>query len=201
MVSQAKIQANRQNAKKSTGPKSANGRQRTRFNAVKFGIYATSRVLPTEDLKAYEELTVGLIEEFEPRGKLAVELIDQLVANFIRLQRLEHGEYVHLRHELYEETRAREYRAKRANGDQGVSGKDIETMATNARGHPEPADYETALIHYIYPAETQLDLYGQVERRRRALMQDIIRIYKVLAEMRDGQLKTIDARPNGESKD
>jgi hypothetical protein len=52
MASQARINANKRNAQKSTGPKTEAGKARARFNALKDGKRArtVSAVLPQEDL-------------------------------------------------------------------------------------------------------------------------------------------------------
>ena len=49
MVSQARIEANRNNSRRSTGPTSAIGKSRSRFNALKHGMTAKTQVLPSED--------------------------------------------------------------------------------------------------------------------------------------------------------
>jgi hypothetical protein len=42
MSSEQKISASRKNAQKSTGPRSEEGKAKSRFNALKFGIHAKS---------------------------------------------------------------------------------------------------------------------------------------------------------------
>ena len=46
MVSQRKLLANRRNARKSTGPRTANGKAASAANAVSHGIFARPPVLP-----------------------------------------------------------------------------------------------------------------------------------------------------------
>ena len=59
MATQAQINANRANALKSTGPRSAEGKSASRFNALKHGIDAASIVIPGEDPAEYEALAAG----------------------------------------------------------------------------------------------------------------------------------------------
>jgi len=49
-ISEAKRAANRENAKKSTGPKSAEGKERSRANAFKHGLTGEG-VVKADDLK------------------------------------------------------------------------------------------------------------------------------------------------------
>jgi hypothetical protein len=56
MSSPAQILANRANAQESTGPRSAEGKAASRFNALKHGLDARSIVLPGEDPEEYAAL-------------------------------------------------------------------------------------------------------------------------------------------------
>ena len=49
-ATKAQIRANRENAKKSTGPRTAEGKARVSLNALKHGLLARDTVLPTEQL-------------------------------------------------------------------------------------------------------------------------------------------------------
>lgn len=70
-VSSRKIAANRQNALKSTGPKTVRGKAFSRRNALKHGLFARETIdffLEREDPEDYEELLNGLREDFQPAG-------------------------------------------------------------------------------------------------------------------------------------
>jgi len=85
--SEAKIEANRKNAQKSTGPKTEAGKAVSRFNAVKHGACAKTTVLPTEDAEAYEERRRRWHEDFRPRGIIEAELLDLAVESLWRFYR------------------------------------------------------------------------------------------------------------------
>src|SRR3954447_9525080 len=53
-VSEAQLAANRANAKRSTGPRSPEGKARSKFNRVIHGCYSDEAILPGEDGDALE---------------------------------------------------------------------------------------------------------------------------------------------------
>ena len=63
-VSARKLQANRENAKKSTGPKTARGKANTRFNALKHGLCA-KRVMFSSQGKLVDENLLKLLESLQ----------------------------------------------------------------------------------------------------------------------------------------
>ena len=68
MVSQARLDANRRNAKKSTGPRSEEGKRRSSMNAVKHGITARFAVLPDEDPALFERRMYEWVNNFRPQS-------------------------------------------------------------------------------------------------------------------------------------
>ena len=68
--SPAKLEANRRNALKSTGPRTDEGKERCRGNALKHGLTGRGVVLPVEDETAVEERFVGFEEELGVEGEV-----------------------------------------------------------------------------------------------------------------------------------
>ena len=68
MTSARKAAANRQNALKSTGPKTPDGKAAVRLNALRHGLLSEDILLPGEDEEALRELAEGLRAELQPVG-------------------------------------------------------------------------------------------------------------------------------------
>lgn len=79
MTSPAKVEANRRNALRSTGPKTAEGKDKVRFNALKHGLDAASVVLPDEDAEAYRQRLAQWTAELDPPGGLGRYLAERAV--------------------------------------------------------------------------------------------------------------------------
>jgi hypothetical protein len=81
-------EANRRNSQRSTGPRTAEGKSITRFNALKTGIAAKSLVIPGEDAAELEALAAGYDQQFQPATPLECFLVDPLVHSDWQLRRL-----------------------------------------------------------------------------------------------------------------
>src|ERR1017187_6856878 len=79
MATPAQIDANRANALKSTGPRSAEGKSASRFNALKHGIDAASIVIPGEAPLEYEALAADYHSEFHPQSPSELFLVDAML--------------------------------------------------------------------------------------------------------------------------
>jgi hypothetical protein len=88
MTSAKKAQSNRQNALKSTGPKTPSGKAAVRLNAVRHGLLSREVLLPGEDEVAFRELDKRLREELQPVGELENMLVDRLIGTYWRLRRI-----------------------------------------------------------------------------------------------------------------
>ena len=84
MTSQARIDANRRNALKSTGPRTPAGKAAVRLNPLWHGAFATDILLPGEDAAAFARLR-GL---YRPSSQAEDFLVDRMVLASWRLQRL-----------------------------------------------------------------------------------------------------------------
>jgi hypothetical protein len=80
MATPAQINANRLNARKSTGPRSDEGKAASRFNALKHAASARSMVIPGEDETTLAELAAAWHEQFEPVGPEETLLVEKIVA-------------------------------------------------------------------------------------------------------------------------
>ena len=78
MASDAQIIANRINALKSTGPKTAAGRAKSRMNALKYGLTAKQLIIFDEKEKDLSDLITDLFEDYQPVGAREEELTRQL---------------------------------------------------------------------------------------------------------------------------
>ena len=92
MATPAQINANRANALKSTGPRSAEGKSASRFNALKHGIDAASIVIPGEDPADYDALVAAYHRDFRPESPSETFHVDTMLRadwQKRRLQRVE----------------------------------------------------------------------------------------------------------------
>ncbi len=88
MATDKQTEANRLNAQKSTGPRTAAGKQRSRLNALKHGLRASMPVLPGEDPEELENLRESLREACQPADALEEVLVAQMVDAEWKRQRL-----------------------------------------------------------------------------------------------------------------
>ena len=88
MATEKQIEANRRNAQKSTGPTTAEGKSKAKFNALKHGITADTAVLPYEDPHSYEQMRQALIDHYEPANAGEQMLVELVVVNYWRLLRV-----------------------------------------------------------------------------------------------------------------
>jgi hypothetical protein len=109
MTSEKKAEANRRNALKSTGPKTPEGKDAVRLNALKHGLLSQAVLLPGEDEEALRELGKHLGAELQPVGELENLLVDQIISAYWRLKRLARVEAGIFAWELYGELARRAY--------------------------------------------------------------------------------------------
>ncbi|HSY19278.1 MAG TPA: hypothetical protein VK815_13125 [Candidatus Acidoferrales bacterium] len=96
MTSEKKLAANRRNAMKSTGPKTAQGKAVVSRNALKFGMLAEAVVVRghvvKESAREYEQLCREFHESLAPLGMLEEMLTGQIAAVAWRLRRVRKAE-------------------------------------------------------------------------------------------------------------
>jgi hypothetical protein len=78
-ISEAKLEANRRNSKRSTGPKTQAGKQRSSLNATKYGIRAETLVLSDEDPQVLEDRRQAWRACLLPGDDVEERLVDDAV--------------------------------------------------------------------------------------------------------------------------
>ncbi len=92
MASQKQIDANQQNAQQSTGPKTEEGKEIAKLNAVKHGILSDAVVITKgegqERKETYLRLHDGLRDYFTPDGAMEDALVEQITVTLWRKRRV-----------------------------------------------------------------------------------------------------------------
>ena len=88
MASEAQIAANRRNAQRSTGPKSAEGKARVALNGLKHGLCSQRVLLPDEDPAEFEALVADLAARWRPADAAEMALVRDYAAAMWRLDRI-----------------------------------------------------------------------------------------------------------------
>jgi hypothetical protein len=87
---------NLQNAQKSHGPKSQEGKVRSKFNALKHGLKAKTVVLPGEDAQQYQGLLDAWIADLQPQNDVELALVERAVTLTWQLDRAKRAETARL---------------------------------------------------------------------------------------------------------
>jgi hypothetical protein len=120
MISPQKLEANRRNATKSTGPRTAEGKDKVRFNAVTHGLTAATVVLPHEDEQAYQHRLEDWTSELKAPGKMGQYLVERMVKISWQLDRADTFEQAKL--------------ARRIHDAQALRQEPAEPVRTSSRG-------------------------------------------------------------------
>jgi hypothetical protein len=82
-----RAEINRENAKKSTGPKTTEGKVASSKKALKHGIYSKFACIPGEDPEKLDALRADLRDEHQPASLTEEILVDELAHHYWRIQR------------------------------------------------------------------------------------------------------------------
>src|SRR3954447_9238783 len=81
------LDANRRNARQSTGPTSAAGKERSRCNAVRHGLTAETVIGTLEDAEDYKAFEAAIIADYDAQSAVERELVLRLASLLWRLRR------------------------------------------------------------------------------------------------------------------
>jgi hypothetical protein len=92
MATEAQIKANQENAKKSTGPATSEGKQRSSMNAMVHGIFSKTPLLPGENQEQFKLLEDEIIKAYQPTDAMEYHLVQRIYLTCIRQIRLREAE-------------------------------------------------------------------------------------------------------------
>ncbi|MGC1684901.1 MAG: hypothetical protein WA734_04725 [Candidatus Acidiferrales bacterium] len=91
VISDRKLAANRLNAQRSTGPRTLQGKENSKRNSYKLGIFAQQIFQPTEqgrkDWEEYKDLISDIYSHYRPHGVMEERLVDKVVTETVRFAR------------------------------------------------------------------------------------------------------------------
>jgi len=88
VVSSNKVRANRDNAKRSTGPKTVSGKEKVSGNALTHGLTAEKHVIIGESIEEFNTFKDSMFKVYEPLGAHEEEIFIKLVELLWRLRRV-----------------------------------------------------------------------------------------------------------------
>jgi len=79
---------NRANAEKSTGPRTPEGKQRSRMNAFKHNLTGQSLILQEDELESYQRLSKTFLSDLQPKDELERQMVQKIIDTNFRLNRI-----------------------------------------------------------------------------------------------------------------
>lgn len=134
--------ANRRNAQKSTGPKTAAGKAVVKFNAIKHGLLSKTLILPDEHMDEATSFEGQLRASLRPEGPVEELLAERIILSAWRLRRLARIETEVLKEDW------EDYQGE----TRGIG----HAFSANRYALPDLFRYETALERSMYKALHEL---------------------------------------------
>jgi hypothetical protein len=88
MISEKQLEANRRNARRSTGPTTAEGKERSSRNNLRHGLTGQITVLPSEDREAHDLFCNRLIQCLNPENPMEEQSANSIAEDSWRLNRV-----------------------------------------------------------------------------------------------------------------
>jgi hypothetical protein len=87
MTSEKQLAANRENALRSTGPKTEAGKQTSSMNALRHGLTGQVDLMPAEDREAQDKFCAAIVADLAPEGALETQFAQSIAEDNWRLNR------------------------------------------------------------------------------------------------------------------
>jgi len=88
MITEAKLQANKANAQKSTGPRTEQGRRNSSRNALKHGLTAGETTIDENEAELFPQFQEGMLNDINPQTREELALAEHITACQWRLRRI-----------------------------------------------------------------------------------------------------------------
>jgi hypothetical protein len=86
-LTDAKLNANKENAQHSTGPRTPEGKARASLNATRHGLTGQTVVMPGENLEIYGSFCLAYFKEWQPQGQTEKQVLQTLADTQWRIHR------------------------------------------------------------------------------------------------------------------
>jgi hypothetical protein len=147
-MSEKRLEANRRNALRSSGPKTEQGVQGCKNNALRHGLRALQTVVPGEEPAEWEAHRAAVVADLDPQGAVELALAEQVAEKLWRLGRVvrHEADLITNAQDEDEVLRAHELAYTRIGGSRKVRRTDIPTRADveAAKGEAEKAEEKLA---------------------------------------------------------
>ncbi len=215
MATRRQIEANRQNAQKSTGPRTRTGKAAAKLNSLKHGLLAEQPVLSDEDGAAFEALRRELTTQFDPVGVIETQLVERIAGLIWRLRRLGRIEsgIIDFQRQTIEYNRRDKKASKIKNGYKyGIDKFDMYDAPENYQKAKAHADVVAESLYepspmighsFIRDAES-VDALGKLQRYERSMERSyytaIRELERLQRDRREKEIVTIEGEvvPSGE---
>jgi hypothetical protein len=87
MLSEKQLAANRENARKSTGPQSPETKKAVSQNALRHGLTGQVTLMPDEDREAHDQFCAAIVQSLAPAGALEIQLAQSIAEDNWRMNR------------------------------------------------------------------------------------------------------------------
>src|SRR5262245_7318967 len=186
MTSQQQLQANKINARNSTGPRTPEGKAKSRLNSRKHGLTGRMLIIVGEVAEDFDRLRVELLEEHNPQSSLEIELVERIAGILWRLRRVPSFEAAILdaRHVAVEH-RYSEYRALNEKGED----------AEDDEEEQELADWDASVKRgrTLIEDATTNDALGKLARHETTLMNALTKTLQLLLVLQERRGREITA--------
>ena len=203
MATEKQLQANRANARKSTGPRSMDGKSMASKNSLKHGLLSKEIIIPNEDPEEFQALSYELCQHFQPIGRWEEELLATIVTCIWRLRRVNRIEASILTRNIFlEKAKRARHRASSFEIDSVPFGPVITDKLEHRKAEKEveeatkQATSDSALIGGAFLQD--VEKYNgilKLSRYATAIQRDLIRTRQQLEQSQARRRRTPDSSP------